>query len=307
MSAASSAQVRVRAAAKINLALKVGPVREDGYHPLATVFQAVSLYEDITATVADPGVFTVTVNGVQSQAVPTDERNLAIKAARLVADTYGTTDLGVALTIDKDIPVAGGMAGGSADCAATLLACSELWGLNLSFDQLTELGRQLGADVPFALLGGTALGIDRGDELVSIPSANSYHWVVAFTDFELSTPTVFRHFDHLTAQRDVSEPAVPQALFDALASGDVAALGAALVNDLQEPAVALRPKISQLLQAGEELGAVASLMSGSGPTCAFLVANEADGLILADQLISTELCRDARCVTGPVPGATRIT
>ncbi len=295
--------VRVRVAGKVNLALRVGGVRDDGYHPLATVFQAVSLHDEIHIRPAEPGTVTCRVVGEQAHLVPTDERNLAVRAARLLATEHGDPDaLGADLLIRKAIPVTGGMAGGSADCAGALLGCAYLWDLDVDADDLAALGRRLGADVPFALAGQTALGRGRGDELVPVLSRGTYHWVLAFSEFELSTPAVFRRWDRLNPDAGpVAE--VPQALLEALASGDAAALASELVNDLQAPALDLRPELARLLEAGAELGALAGLVSGSGPTCAFLAATEADAVDLSARLSGSGLARAVKRAVGPVPGA----
>lgn len=294
--------VRVRASGKVNLALRSGPRRPDGYHQLATVFQAVSMYDELDARWADPGQMSVTVSGEQSELVPTGEANLAVKAARLLAAEYGTSGLGCALEIRKAIPVTGGMAGGSADAAAALLACSVLWDLDTSPDDLLELGAELGADVPFCLSGGTAMGTGRGDRLTPVLSRGSYQWVLALSDGELSTPEVFRRFDELrpTGNPDLE---VPPELLNALISGDPVALGRCLSNDLEEAALSLRPQLARLLSAGRELGALGAMVSGSGPTIAFLVADERTALDLSVGLASEGLGRVVRRVHGPVPGA----
>lgn len=294
--------IRVRVAGKVNLALRSGRRRGDGYHSLATVFQAVSLYDEVEAAWAKPGQFSVKMLGEQSALVPTGEANLAVKAARLLASTWGAKlPLGAELVIRKAIPVTGGMAGGSADAAGALLACAVLWDLDISPDELRVLGAQLGSDVPFCLAGGTALGTERGDQLAPVLSRGSYHWVLAFSDGELSTPAVFAKFDELGLGTDRLE--VPAELLNALISGDVPALGRALTNDLQVAALALRPQLAQVLEAGTELGAVGALVSGSGPTVAFLAANEPAAVDLSVKLSSEGLCRAVKRVSGPVPGA----
>lgn len=294
--------IRVRASGKINLALKVGRLRSDGYHPLANVFHAVSLYDEIGARWADPGEFGVTVTGDQADLVPADDRNLAVKAARLLARAYGGPDLGAELTIRKSIPVTGGMAGGSADAAGALLACSVLWDLDTSPDDLRALGARLGADVPFALMGGNALGTGRGDRLAPALGRGTFHWVLAFSDGELSTPAVFGRFDELHPAAP-TELEMPNAVMNALMSGDAVALGKALINDLEPAAVALRPSLAGVLEAGRDLGALGAVVSGSGPTCAFLAANEESAVNLSVKLSGEGICRGVRRVTGPVPGA----
>lgn len=293
--------IRVRVAGKVNLALRSGPRRPDGYHSLATVFQAVSLFDEVEATWAEPGRFTVKAMGEQAAHVPTGDENLAVRAARLLAAAAAKPSLGAELVIRKSIPVAGGMAGGSADAAGALLACAVLWDLDVSPDELRTLGAQLGADVPFCLAGGTALGTGRGDQLAPVLSRGSYHWVLAFSDGELSTPAVFGKFDELGLGAGRLE--APPELLNALVSGDVAALGRTLVNDLEPAALALRPELGQVLEAGRDLGAVASIVSGSGPTVAFLAANESDAVDLSVKLSGESVCRAVKRVSGPVPGA----
>jgi 4-diphosphocytidyl-2-C-methyl-D-erythritol kinase len=303
------AGVRVRAPAKINLALCVGPSRRDGYHPLATVYQAVSLYDEVRAAWAEPEEFAVTVTGEGAELVPTDDTNLALRAARLLARTYGKGgSLGVMLSIKKSIPVAGGLAGGSANGAAALLACAVLWDLDVGLEELSPLAAELGSDVPFALLGGTALGSGRGEHVVPVLARGGYHWVLAFGHHGLSTPAVYRRHDELVAKKAGLRGGgmaleVPPALMNALRSGDPAAVGAALVNDLQPAALDLQPRLRQVLEAGLEYGAVGALVSGSGPTCAFLAASEAAAVDLSVALSADGQCRAVRRATGPVNGA----
>lgn len=294
--------IRVRVAGKINLALRSSTRRADGYHSLATVFQAVSIYDEVEARWAPPGTFSVRVIGDQAARVPTDDSNLAVRAARLLRDLVATEPVGAELVIRKSIPVAGGMAGGSADAAGALLACAVLWDLDVSPEELGELGARLGADVPFCLTGGTALGTGRGDRLAPVLSRGTYHWVLAFSEGELSTPEVFDLFDRngLGSSRELQ---VPAGLLNALVAGDPHALGENLVNDLQTVAWALRPELETLIEHGLELGAIGAIVSGSGPTVAFLAANEAQAVDLSVDLSCSGLCRSVKRVTGPVPGA----
>ena len=237
-SEAISDHVKVRAPGKVNLALRVGGLREDGYHALATVFQALSLFDDLGASVARPGTYGISVAGDQAHLVPADDSNLAVRAARLLAARNGGEDrFGVTLTIRKTIPVTGGMAGGSANAAAALVACAALWGIDINPDELRELGAELGADVPFCLLGSTALGRGRGDDLVPLLSRGGYHWVLALPDVELSTPAVFRRFDELNPDADPTPPPVPPALLEGLASGDVRRVADHLVKDHETAAI----------------------------------------------------------------------
>jgi 4-diphosphocytidyl-2-C-methyl-D-erythritol kinase len=274
------------------------------------VYQAVSLYDEVHAAWAEPDEFAVTVSGEGADLVPTDETNLALRAARLLARAYGKGgSLGVLISVKKSIPVAGGLAGGSADGAAALLACAVLWDLDVGLEELSPLAAELGSDVPFALLGGTALGSGRGEHVVPVLARGGYHWVLAFGHHGLSTPAVYRRHDELGSRKAGLRGSggrafeVPPALMNALRSGDPAAVGAELVNDLQAAALDLQPRLRQVLEAGLEYGAVGALVSGSGPTCAFLAANEAAAVDLSVALSADGHCRAVRRATGPVTGA----
>jgi 4-diphosphocytidyl-2-C-methyl-D-erythritol kinase len=298
----TAATVCVQVPAKINLALKVGAPRADGYHPLATVYQAVSLYDQVQAEWADPDEFDVVVSGEGAAQVPLDESNLAIRAARLLARRYGPHDsLGASLSITKSIPVAGGLAGGSANGAAALLACAALWDLDVDPEELRELAAELGSDVPFALLGGTAVGTGRGEDVAPALARGTYQWVLAFGHHGLSTAAVYRRFDELSP--DAAPPQVPADLMNALRSGDPRLLGAALSNDLQPAALDLQPRLRTVLETGLEYGALGALVSGSGPTCAFLVESESAAVDLSVSLSAEGLCRAIRRATAPVVGA----
>lgn len=294
--------VRVRVPAKINLALQVGPVGDDGYHPLTTVFQAVSMYDELVAEPDEPGRVSLTLSGEGADDLPLDDSNLAIRAAHLVAERFGGGEVsGVRMSIKKSIPVAGGMAGGSADAAAALLACSVLWDLDAEHEELRELGAELGADVPFSLLGGTAIGTGRGDRLVPALTRGVHHWVIALAEGGLSTPEVYGRFDELRPQGCSTELSTD--LMDALARGDSAALAPLLRNDLAEAALDLMPSLRQTLDAGLELGALGAMVSGSGPTCAFLCRNEDAAMRLSTGLAAEGVARAVRRVQGPVQGA----
>lgn len=295
----------MRAPAKINLELAVGRPGEDGYHPLATVFQAVSLYDEVTADDAPAGSFSVRVEGPGARRVPTGDGNLAVRAARAVAqlaEAERVDGLGVRLTVDKRIPVAGGMAGGSADAAAAIVACDALWGLQLSRSEMLEVAAGLGADVPFALLGGTAVGSGRGDRLTRALCHGSWHWVLLVAAGELSTPAVFGELDRLREGRAVMEPQLAPALMKALRSGDAAALGAALTNDLQVAAVSLRPELDLVLEQARVVGAAGVTISGSGPTVAVLGEDEEHAGELALALADAPGVARVIQVRGPVPG-----
>ncbi len=298
MSAAIEEQrrsVAVRAPAKLNLYLGVGAPREDGFHPLETVYQAVGLYDDLTATAlgpepagpAAPGPasgtggrsaveLSVTAEEhVDGDAVPLDDRNLAVGAVRALAAHHGVPDSALddlALHVAKSIPVQGGLAGGSADAAAALVALDRLWDLHTSDDDLLALAARLGSDVPFALLGGSALGTGRGEAVEPVVDAGSWWWVLVPAASGLSTPQVYRRFDELRPDAPNS-PALATAVLDALHGGQPEALARAMHNDLQDAALDLRPGLADVLEAGERAGALRGIVSGSGPTCAFLCAD----------------------------------
>ena len=295
--------VVAQAPAKINLWLSVGTPGNDGFHPLATVFQALSLSDEVRATKAELGAgISLSVEGEGASATPVDSSNLAWAAAELMANALGVPP-DVHLHLSKRIPVAGGMAGGSADAAATLVACDALWGGGLTRDQLMALGAALGSDVPFCLQGGTAVGTGRGDRLTAALARGEFHWVIALAEGGLSTPAVYRECDRLRGVDDVRQPELSDAVMAALRVGDAALLGAALGNDLQAPALSLRPQLRQLLDAGLDAGALGALVSGSGPTCVFLAASREGALDIAVSLSGSGLCRTVTCTTGPAPGA----
>ncbi|WP_326661276.1 4-(cytidine 5'-diphospho)-2-C-methyl-D-erythritol kinase [Streptomyces sp. NBC_00385] len=296
-----SASVTVRVPAKVNVQLAVGAARPDGFHDLANVFLAVGLYDEVTVTPAD--ALRVTCSGPDADQVPLDASNLAARAATALAERYGIAP-DVHLHIAKDIPVAGGMAGGSADAAGALLACDALWSTGASREELLEICAELGSDVPFSLVGGAALGVGRGEQLTPVEVGGTFHWVFAVADGGLSTPAVYREFDRLTAGTRVPEPVVSPALLGALRSGDTAALAGVLSNDLQAPALSLRPSLARTLAAGTVAGARAALVSGSGPTTAFLTEDEASARAIADALTASGSCRTARIASSPAPGAT---
>lgn len=297
--------VRVRVPAKVNLSLGVGPLRDDGFHELATVYQALSLYDEVEVIDrADGRGLNLTVAGRESATVPDGQGNLAWQAAALAGTVFNRAP-DLSITIDKGIPVAGGMAGGSADAAAVLRACGHLWDPHGHPEfELMELAAQLGSDVPFALLGGTAVGTGRGEVVTSAMGSGEFHWVLALSEGQLSTPAVYRRIDEIRADRVVPPPSIDPSVLLAVRTGDAAALGAALRNDLQPAACALMPVLEMLLDLGPEHGALGSIVSGSGPTCAFLVADQDAALELAVALSASGLCRAVRRATGPVPGAT---
>ena len=292
----------VRVPAKVNLQLSVGPRRDDGYHDLMTVFHSVSLFDEVTVRPADRA--SVRVTGQDASQVPTGRTNLAARAARALAAAVkrgGQSE--VQIEIRKRIPIAAGLAGGSADAAATLVACNELWQAGLTQAELSEIAAGLGSDVPFALLGGTAIGQGRGERLTAALAAGTYHWVLAFATGGLSTPDVYAACDRLRDAAPVAPPELSTGLMAALRSGDPAAVGLQLSNDLQPAAVSLRPDLRRALAAGEESGALGAIVSGSGPTCAFLAADARQAGELAVALTGAGVCRGVVRVQGPVPGA----
>lgn len=290
----------VRAPAKVNLHLSVGRLRADGFHDLTTVFHAIGLYDEVVLTrAASPSV---TVTGEGAGTVPLDESNLALQAVALLARETGN-DPGVAVRIVKGIPVAGGMAGGSADAAAALVGCDALWGTGLSRDDLEAFGARLGSDVPFSLHGGTALGTGRGERLTPVLGHASWSWVVALVDGGLSTPDVYRELDHQRATGPVTVVGDPADVLAALRSGDPEALGAALSNDLQRAAVALMPSLQRLLDTALDLGALGAVVSGSGPSVVMLARDDGHAVALAAALAGQGLARAVRRADGPVHGA----
>ncbi|QIS15738.1 4-(cytidine 5'-diphospho)-2-C-methyl-D-erythritol kinase [Nocardia arthritidis] len=292
--------VTVRAPSKVNLHLGVGDLRADGYHDLTTVFQALSLSDDLE--IAPAASLTVRVSGEGAAEVPTDRTNLVWKAAVRLAHLAGRAPL-VEIAIAKGIPVAGGMAGGSADAAATLVGLNELWDLGLSRDELSGIAAELGSDVPFALQGGTALGTGRGERLLPVLSRNTFHWVIALAKGGLSTPAVYAELDRLRENGNPPRLGEPQRLMQALAAGDPKLLAPLLGNDLQAAALSLKPELRRTLRAGVGAGALAGLVSGSGPTCAFLCDSEAAAVAVAAELAGAGVCRSVRTASGPVPGA----
>jgi 4-diphosphocytidyl-2-C-methyl-D-erythritol kinase len=326
-------EVVAAAPAKINLALRVGGARADGYHPLNTLFHAVDLVERVTVRALGDALEAaggpagqacgqtpagladrVLVAGLDAAAVPLGPDNLALRAAALLRREAGRRGPGlgplgpVEIGIVKRIPVAGGLAGGSADAAAALVALNELWDLGFGPDRLLSLAGELGSDVPFALVGGNAIGQGRGERLALAPAAGNLHWVLVTSPDGLSTAAVFEHFDHLRAPPPgAPPPPIPSGLLDGLRAGDPALVGANLVNDLAPAACGLRPELRKLQQTALDLGACGAIVSGSGPTVACLAPRAAAAGALAASLAQTlpELAAAGRILraTGPAPAA----
>jgi 4-diphosphocytidyl-2-C-methyl-D-erythritol kinase len=292
--------VTVRAPGKINLHLAVGDLRDNGYHDLTTVFHAVSLVDEVTVRNAD--VLSLKVRGEGAEHLPVDQRNLAWRAAEVLAEHVGRSP-DVSISIDKSIPVAGGMGGGSADAAAVLVALNSLWELGMPRRDLHTLAAQLGSDVPFALHGGTALGTGRGEELATVLARNTFHWVLAFADGGLSTPKVFGELDRLRAAGAPPRIDDPEPVVAALAAGDPEQLAPLLGNELQPAALSMKPALRRVLRAGVEAGALAGIVSGSGPTCTFLCRSASSAVDVGTELSGAGVCRTVRVASGPVHGA----
>lgn len=296
------------APAKINLSLRVRALRPDGYHDITTVFHAVSLTDEVTVSQGAPGTGrVVTTSGEQPGSVPAGDANIAARAAVALARHAGLVEPDVSVNIVKAIPVAAGMAGGSADAAATLVALRRLWGVDITDSALAGLAAELGSDVPFALLGGTARGTGRGEILTPVLTNAELHWVVALSEVELATPRVYAEWDRLVdagvvmPSSDAADLDAP--LLSALRRGDPREIAPELVNDLEPAALALCPSLHAVLETGRELGALAGRVSGSGPTCAFLAEDRDAAIALAAEMSGTGLVRGVRLASGPVPGA----
>jgi 4-diphosphocytidyl-2-C-methyl-D-erythritol kinase len=297
-----SGPVKVRVPAKINLHLGVGPLRSDGYHELHTVYHAISIYDEVTARPGD--TLTLTMQGEGVGELELDDSNLILKAARALAATAGVP-AEARLHLRKQIPLAGGLAGGSADAAAALVALDALWNCGLGREDLARVAATLGSDVPFLLYGGTALGTGRGETVSPVLArATQWHWVVAFADGGLSTPAVYAELDRLRVTGAAPAPlGSTDGLLAALRQRDPEALGAALGNDLQPAALSLRPDLADVLDAGTAAGSYASLVSGSGPTCVFLAEDNVHAAQIAEALRAGGGCRAAHLAHGPVLGA----
>lgn len=295
----------VRVPAKINLALGVGARRDDGFHPLATVYQAIDLCDEVHVSARDDDQITVTVareiDQPEGPQIPLDGTNLAVRAVALLRERMGRPDLGLDLAIRKVIPVAGGMAGGSADAAGALVGANAVWSAGWTRDELTELAAEIGSDVPFLLHGGTAMGAGRGEVISPVLARGTFHWVCVTMPYGLSTAEVFAEFDRL--RPDAPEPKVPAELLQALAAGDPVALGQALSNDLTEAAVSIRHGLRSLQHYGHTLGALGAVISGSGPTMLLLAESHEHALDLMAGMAALDTIADVLHAIGPVQGA----
>ncbi len=295
--------VVVRVPAKVNLQLSVGPLQPDGFHEVTTVFQALALYDDITVKFAEPGTgITLSLSGSTTKGVPVDSSNLAYRAAQLMIDRHDL-DSDLEIHIKKEIPVAGGMAGGSADAAGVIVAIDALCELGLSRDSMEQIASELGSDVPFSITGGISIGRGRGDQITPVLARGNYQWVLAMSSQGLSTQSVYEECDRLRTGLDIARPQVNDAMLQALRAGDAKALGQSLTNDLQAAACSLRPALRLVLDVGHEYGALGSIVSGSGPTVAFLVEDEEKALDLTVALSASGVVAGVARASGPTHGA----
>ncbi|AKK02695.1 4-(cytidine 5'-diphospho)-2-C-methyl-D-erythritol kinase [Corynebacterium epidermidicanis] len=292
-----------RAHAKVNLHLGVGKARADGFHELRTIFQSLSLFDELSLSTTLAESHELTVSGLGADQVPTDGSNLVWRALDAVAQAAGVTEH-CAVQLTKGIPTAGGMAGGSADAAAALRLANMQLGQPLSEEQLLAIAADLGSDVPFTLLGETMIGTGRGEQLVPTECAATLHWALAFQDQGLSTPAVFATLDKMREEDSQLIPSLDtSAVEKALAVGDVAGLAGLLANDLQAPALALLPRLADTLACGEEAGALRGIVSGSGPTCAFLCESAESAEDVAAAILGAGVASGTAVATGPAPGA----
>jgi 4-diphosphocytidyl-2-C-methyl-D-erythritol kinase len=304
----TASSISASAPGKVNLFFAVGALGDDGYHQVVSVYQALNLREVVTVQFAESWQVLVTgsIPVEQLAQVPTSQENLVVRAAKVLLDKFAVAeDRAVNFHIFKNVPVAGGMGGGSADAAAALLAVNELANLNLSNADLHRLGSELGADVPFSLLGGTAVGTGHGTALEQITNVKQLNWVLVTNPRGLSTPSVYRKLDEIRAAKNqdptkVSTPKVPQELISALQSGNPQVIAKLLHNDLQEAAVALMPELTETMNAGLAAGALAAMVSGSGPTVALLALDKDHADSIATSL--KNLGHSAIATDGPALG-----
>jgi 4-diphosphocytidyl-2-C-methyl-D-erythritol kinase len=301
MTVSGARTLTVLAPGKVNAGLKVGGPQADGYHDLATLYVAVSCYDEIT--IAPARRLQITVSGPSADQVPSDGSNLAARAAVLLGDRCGIAP-SVHIHINKRIPVCGGMAGGSSDAAAVLLACNAMWGTGLGIPELGALGAKLGVDVPFCLLGGAAIGRGRGDLLDPLTVARPFHWVFAISHDGLSTPAMFKALDERRERTasPIAAPVLSDGLLRAFVSGDPHRLASEMVNDFDSVAAELRPSLVDTRRIGLEAGALAGLLAGTGATYAFLAAGAEEARIVGERLWASGNCAAVRIAQGPVPG-----
>ena len=295
--------VTARVPAKVNLQLSVGPLGADGFHEVTTVFQAISLFDDVTVATAEKGEgIKISITGQTSGGVPTDNSNLAVKAAQLMIKNYDLPE-DLVIKLKKEIPVAGGMAGGSADAAGVIVGLDSLFELGLSRDVMESVGSKIGSDVPFSICGGVAIGTGRGDQITPALAKGSYNWVLALSGQGLATPSVYQECDRLREGLSIAAPVVSEPLMQALRAGDAKALGKALTNELQPAACSLRPALRLVLDVGVDYGALGGIVSGSGPTVAFLVSDDDHAMDLTVALSSSGVVSSVVRATGPAAGA----
>ncbi|MEY2743427.1 MAG: 4-(cytidine 5'-diphospho)-2-C-methyl-D-erythritol kinase [Actinobacteria bacterium] len=295
--------VTARVPAKVNLQLSVGPLGADGFHEVTTVFQAISLFDDVTVATADKGDgIKISITGQTSGGVPADNSNLAVKAAQLMIKNYDLPE-DLVIKLKKEIPVAGGMAGGSADAAGVIVGLDSLFELGLSRDVMESVGSKIGSDVPFSICGGVAIGTGRGDQITPALAKGSYNWVLALSGQGLATPSVYQECDRLREGLSIAPPVVSEPLMQALRAGDAKALGKALTNELQPAACSLRPALRLVLDVGVDYGALGGIVSGSGPTVAFLVSDDEHAMDLTVALSSSGVVSSVVRASGPTNGA----
>ena len=295
--------VTARVPAKVNLQLSVGPLGSDGFHEVTTVFQAISLFDDVTVATADKGEgIKISITGQTSGGVPADNSNLAVKAAQLMIKNYDLPQ-DLVIKLKKEIPVAGGMAGGSADAAGVIVGLDSLFELGLSRDVMESVGSKIGSDVPFSICGGVAIGTGRGDQITPALAKGSYNWVLALPGQGLATPSVYQECDRLREGLSIAAPVVSEPLMQALRAGDAKALGKALTNELQPAACSLRPALRLVLDVGVDYGALGGIVSGSGPTVAFLVSDDDHAMDLTVALSSSGVVSSVVRASGPTNGA----
>lgn len=275
-------KIRERGYAKINLHLDITGRLEGGYHSVETVMQSISLYDEISVTPAKEG-FCCCCN---QPGVPTDEKNLAVCAAMLFAERV-KYEGGARIEIEKHIPMAAGMAGGSADAAATLRAMNRMLGEPLSMKELCELGASLGADVPFCITGGTAYADGKGDLLHPIDPMPDCMILAACEGEGVSTPWAYGLLDRLHGGFEAGcdyQPKGTDALREALREKNIEAVASAMYNIFEEPVLEQRPVAADVKRVITECGALCAMMSGSGPSVFGVFTDEAEARVAEECL-----------------------